>query len=82
MWKQGFEFYVKGPHLNIWPAFVLPPAYRKPMIDRGPNVTEEMAFAMNVSFSRRHIYTTGKCKCYAECFKEKKKKHYIFYDLL
>lgn len=28
---------------------------------------------MNVSFSRR-IYTTGKCKCYAESFKKKKKK--------
>lgn len=68
--EAGFEFYVEGPHLNIWPAFVLPAAYRKLMIDRGPNVTEEMAFAMNVLFSpmspTSHSYN-GKCKCYAEC---------------
>lgn len=42
------------------------------MIDRGPNVTEEMAFAMNVLFSPvlppSHLYG-GKCKCYAERLK-------------
>lgn len=41
------------------------------MIDRGPNVTEEMAFAMNVLFNPvlppSHLYD-GKCKCYAERF--------------
>lgn len=68
MWRQGLNFMWR-PHLNIWPAFVLPAAYRKLMIDRGPNVTEEMAFAMNVLFSlmspRSHLYNR-KCKCYAE----------------
>lgn len=39
------------------------------MIDRGPNVTQEMAFATNVLFSPMsppsHLYNR-KCKCYAE----------------
>lgn len=52
------------------------------MIDRGPNVTEEMAFAMNVLFSppsrRDHIYTIENVNVMQSVKIKKKKKKTLY----
>lgn len=52
------------------------------MIDRGPNVTQEMAFATNVLFSPMsppsHLYNR-KCKCYAEQREGEKPPLYVLW---